>query len=520
MHYEFHHTPNGLKSKNLERALKASTGIYPIGHEIQIDKELLINKSKDFKQEQRITLSKVIQKQIGENAHAKQLENITKLLDPDSVTVTTGQQLHPFLGPLFVWSKIMSAVDSSVRYEKKFGRPVIPVFWMATEDHDFEEIENVPFLGKTYQWKTKQTGAVGQFDTEGIQHLKEQIKQDFPTDEQLHDFLDHYASHYQKGISLAKASIALVNEWFGHLGVLPLDPNDKTLKFSAKEIFYREIDGTNQAACENQNSRLKSEGLPVIIGARNTRLFYLSDHDRLRIDEVDGAFQTQNATLHWTAEELKEEIDLYPERFSPNVLLRPIYQQYILPNIAYVAGPSEYLYWLQLPELLRINELGIPKLQLRIFSTVTTVSQRKKRDQLGIEVKDWFLALETLQVQLQNNDPKAKKLREQITELSQYLEDINSSLYELHSPNLKEIKKDHKRMLKVLQSELELYLSGENHTQLVERSLNQLMKLKSGPYNENSPLERNTFYLEWVFKNKSIFDYQSLERDFVEVALG
>ena len=75
-------------------------------------------------------------------------------------------------------------------------------------------------------------------------------------------------------------------------------------------------------------------------------------------------------------------------------------------------------------------------------------------------------------------------------------------------------------MLKVLQSELELYLSGENHAQLVERSLNQLTKLKSGPYAEISPLERKTFYLEWVFKNKSIFDYQSLERDFVEVALG
>ncbi len=520
MHYEFHHTPNGLKSKNLERALKAPTDIYPIGHEIEIDKELLINKSKDFKQEQRITLTKVIQEQIGGNAHAKQLDNISKLLDPDSVTVTTGQQLHPFLGPLFVWSKIMSAVDSSVRYEKKFGRPIIPVFWMATEDHDFEEIENVPFLGKTYQWKTKQTGPVGQFDTEGIQHLKEQIKQDFPTDEQLHDFLDHYASYYQKGISLAKASITLVNEWFGHLGVLPLDPNDKTLKHSAKEIFFLEIDGSNQAACERQNSRLKSEGLPVIIGARNTRLFYLSDHQRLRIDEVDGVFQTQNAELHWTAEELRKEIDVYPERFSPNVLLRPIYQQYILPNIAYVAGPSEYLYWLQLPELFRINELGIPKLQLRIFSTVTTVSQRKKRDQLGIGLEDWFLALETLQVQLQNNDPKAKRLREQITELSQYLEEIISTLYEMHSPHLKEIKKDHKRMLKVLQSELELYLSGENHAQLVERSLNQLTKLKSGPYNEISPLERNSFYLEWIFKNKSIFDYQSLKRDFVEVALG
>ena len=155
-----------------------------------------------------------------------------------------------------------------------------------------------------------------------------------------------------------------------------------------------------------------------------------------------------------------------------------------------------------------------------MFSTVTTVSQRKKRDQLGLALEDWFLALETLQVQLQNNDPIAKRLREQIMELSQYLEEINSSLYELHSPHLKEIKKDHKRMLKVLQSELELYLSGENHAQLVERSLNQLTKLKSGPYNEISPLERNTFYLEWVFKNKSIFDFQSFERDFVEVALG
>lgn len=519
MHYKFHHTPNGLKSKNLERALKAPTKIYPIGHDIEIDKELLINKSKDFKQEQRIILSKVIQERIGENAHARQLENITKLLDPDSVTVTTGQQLHPFLGPLFVWSKIMSAVDLSVRYEAKFGRPVIPVYWMATEDHDFEEIENVPFLGKTYQWKTEQTGAVGQFDTEGIQNLKDQIKADFTEDLALHEFLDQYASHYQEGVSLSKASTALVNEWFGHLGVLPLDPNDKKLKQSAKDIFFREINGINQAACERQNNLLKSEGLPVNIGARNTRLFYLSDNQRLRIDEVDGTFHTQNAAKKWTAEELKKEIDLHPDRFSPNVLLRPIYQQYILPNMAYVAGPSEYLYWLQLPELFKVNELSIPKLHLRVLSTVTTANQRKKKQQLSIAPGDWFLPLDKLQIQLQNNDPKAKKLREQVIELSNLLDDVTQTLYDMHSPILKEIKKDYKRMLKELQSELEHYLSGDKHTQLMERSLNQLFKLKSGPYNEKSPLERNTFYLEWIFKNKSIFEYQSLENSFVEIAL-
>jgi uncharacterized protein YllA (UPF0747 family) len=391
---------------------------------------------------------------------------------------------------------------------------------MATEDHDFEEIEKVPFLGKIYTWKTNQTGAVGQFDTEGIQDLKDQIKADFPQDLALHEFLDRYAAYYQKGVSLSKASTALVNEWFGHLGVLPLDPNDKKLKHSAKEILFREINGTNQAACEKQNNQLKSEGLPVNIGARNTRLFYLNDNQRLRIDELEGAFQTQNAAKKWTSEDLRHEIDENPERFSPNVLLRPIYQQFILPNVAYVAGPSEYLYWLQLPELFKINELSIPKLHLRVLSTVTTASQRKKKEQLSIAKGDWFLPLDQLQIQLQNNDPKAKKLREQVTELSNYLDAVARTLYEMHSPNLKEIKKDHKRMLKELQSELELYLSGDKHTQLVEQSLKQLKKLKSGAFNEKSPFERSTFYLECIFKNKGIFDYQSLESDFVEIALG
>ena len=520
MHYDFQHTPNGLRSKNLERALKVPSEIYPIGHEVELNEEFLIKKSKEFGREQRCVISQVIQEQIGDNAHAKQLENITKLLDSDSLTITTGQQLHPFLGPLFVWSKIMTAVDLSVRYESMFGRPFIPIFWMATEDHDFEEIENVPFLGKTYTWKTNQTGAVGQFDTEGIQKLKDQIKVDFPNDQPLHDFLDRYASYYQKGVSLSKASTALVNEWFGHLGVLPLDPNDKSLKHSAKEIFFREVDGSNQVACEKQNSRLKSEGLPVTIGARNTRLFYLSDHQRLRIDEVEGAFQTQNVALQWTAEELRKEIDLHTERFSPNVLLRPIYQQFILPNVVYVAGPSEYLYWLQLPELFKVNELSIPKLHLRVLSTVTTASQRKKKEQLSIAPGDWFLPLDQLQIQLQNNDPKAKKLREQVTELSNYLDAVTRTLYDMHSPNLKEIKKDHKRMLKELQSELQLYLSGDKHTQLVEQSLKQLEKLKGGPYNEKSPFERSTFYLECIFKNKAIFNYQSLESDFVEIVIG
>jgi uncharacterized protein YllA (UPF0747 family) len=113
MHYDFQHTPAGLRSKYLERALKAPSEIYPIGHEVELNEALLIKKSKEFGHEQRSAVSQVIQEQIGDNAHAKQLENITKLLDSDSLTITTGQQLHPFLGPLFVWSKIMTAVDLS-----------------------------------------------------------------------------------------------------------------------------------------------------------------------------------------------------------------------------------------------------------------------------------------------------------------------------------------------------------------------------------------------------------------------
>ncbi len=519
MDLHFGNIPNGLISKELKQGLSVDPKLYPFGNSFQPDSNWMKSTQSNFDEAQRAILVNTIKDQIGANLHPEQELSIQKLLNPNTLTVTTGQQIHPFLGPLFVWSKIMTAVDNAKKLQAEFHKSIVPVFWMATEDHDFEEIKTVPFLGKDYVWQTNQTGCVGDFDTEGLVQLIDQIKSDYPEDNRIWAFLSEYQETYGKGRSLTQASIELVNKWFGEYGVLPLDASNNPLKKSAADIFLKELDGTNQAACLEQSRMLKEDSINAPIGVRSTRLFYIDNNKRLRIDETETGFETSDGKLRWTHQELKEEIQHHTEKFSPNVLLRPVYQQHILPNILYVAGPSEYLYWLQLTRLFDNCEVDIPWLKLRVMSTVTNASHRKKADQLGLTLENAFEPFEKLKGVIENEDPKALALKRNIDSLSDHFESIWAALYNTQSPRLKELKKAHKQVKKSLHQELIEYLDGDNHKNLVETRLNQLEKLKSGPYSEKVPLERSTFYFEWLFKKGSNIDYQLFEGDFVEVRM-
>ena len=425
--------------------------------------------------------------------------NIHALRDKNALTVTTGQQIHPFLGPAFVWAKVTSTILKSKELSSKLGVPVVPVFWMATEDHDFEEISSVPFLGKQYHWNVSHGGPVGNLDTEGVATIFEQMKIDFQHDEKVLDFLSQFEGIYGKGISLTEASRQLVQKLFGETGLLIVDPNEAIWKKHTQDIWLRELGEQPFEALSVQANKLKELGLKAPITPRQTSMFYYGNELRLRIDKKNDAFQTSGGEFSWDTEQLKEEIASFPERFSANALLRPAYQQRILPNLMYIGGPAECLYWLQVPDLIRVHKGVVPLLQLRVLMHLSAPSIEKKLLNFPWDKCDWFDTEDSLIERLMENEFGNLSLTQQIPKLKEQFESIWESLYQLKHPKLKEIKKEHQGVLKSLQNTHDDFLKDGFDTHIAPK-VKQLKALKSSAFNEKSPLERNLFWMEWDFK--------------------
>ena len=184
---------------------------------------------------------------------SKQQANLLALESNDGFTVVTGQQIHPFLGPAFVWAKVKTTIIKAHELSEKLGKTVVPLFWMATEDHDFDEIARVPFLGKEYIWETPTGGPVGNLDTEGIGLILRKMQEDFQSDVRVIDFLKQFEGIYQKGITLSDASRLLIHRIFGEEGLLIVDPNQVEWKRQTKDIWLRELSENPHTALIEQS---------------------------------------------------------------------------------------------------------------------------------------------------------------------------------------------------------------------------------------------------------------------------
>lgn len=349
----------------------------------------------------RAVLKSALQKQYSRLQHATQFaaveENIEALGEEDTYVVCTGQQIHPFMGPLFVFYKIWSCIDQSRKWKEQFpDKRFVPIFWMASEDHDFEEIKNVRLYGDVYSWEINATGPVGRLSTEGLLAMLDQLEQRAdPTPEHTH-FFSICRTAYSRYAQFADASRYLFHELFGAEGLVIIDPDDRALK----QLFipHIEADILREGLLEpirNNIAQMKSMGITAPINGRPINHFYIRDGLRERIQYLDGAFRLLNESKSFSPNEMREEIINMPERFSPNALLRPLYQQSILPCVSYICGGGELLYWLELGELFRKRNEVYPELKLRNSSFIIGSGILKKVQKENIELNDLFLSEST-----------------------------------------------------------------------------------------------------------------------------
>lgn len=346
-------------------------------------RDQIAEKTSSFTQERRDVLVASLQKQYEGFTLSPLVEkNISLLKEPNTFTITTGHQLNIFTGPLYFIFKIVTVINTCRQLREKYpASNFVPVYWMASEDHDYDEIKYFKLYGKKYVWNTDQAGAVGRFSTNGLDTLADEVSGDTKI----------FKEAYSKNKKLSQAVRHYVNALFKDEGLMVFDSDDRSLKSQFADVMREDILGNvNKEKVDYTNTQLESLGYKTQIFCRDINFFYLTDGLRSRIERHEDRFNVLNTDLSFSKTEIEKLISSEPEKFSPNVILRPLYQEVLLPNLAYVGGPAEVIYWLQLKEVFSHFNTPFPIVMPRNFGMVMEHELARKLKKTGLELKEIF----------------------------------------------------------------------------------------------------------------------------------
>ncbi len=373
----------------------------------------------------KILADTLTQQYKGVQDKVAQTQLISLLQKESTFTVTTGHQLALATGPLYFIYKILSVVKLAKTLKEAYPEnDFVPVYWMATEDHDFLEINHFNTSSNRYTWEGQNDIAVG-WKKPKVNELLDELANELPNS----DYAKHLLGSLQKAYSekdLAKATRILVHKLLGKYGVLIVDGDDKNLKKLFAEHMLAEV--KNQVAekeVSNTVKQLNELGYKEQVTPRDINLFYLGDKLRERITKTETGFASAETNRTWTAIELEEELKTKPERFSPNVLLRPLYQEVILPNLSYSGGAGEMSYWFELKAMFKAFEVDFPILLMRNSAILVSKRDAERLEKLKLKWSDLFKTSAAVEKQLVETHGS------NTTELSDYKKQITAMYREL-----------------------------------------------------------------------------------------
>lgn len=360
-------------------SLKKFYGRFP---EVGNFKDQLKEKAASFSKQHREVLVNVLQAQYKNYTISESVKNnITALSNEKTFTITTGHQLNIFTGPLYFIYKIVTVINACKQLKQAYPEHnFVPVYWMASEDHDFDEIKYFKLNGKKITWDSNQTGAVGRFNPKELESVLKQLPD-----------LAIFQKAYLKHNTLSDAVRYYVNELFATEGVVVVDADSKELKTLFQTVISDDVfNHTPQKLVDGTNAELQKAGYEPQVNCREINFFYLDNNLRARIEQEGNQFKVVNTDLTFSKTEFEALIKNSPEKFSPNVILRPVYQEVILPNLAYAGGPAEVVYWLQLKDVFKHYNIPFPILMPRNFALVMDAPTVRKFEKTGLELNELF----------------------------------------------------------------------------------------------------------------------------------
>ena len=453
MTYQFvPHTESGVPSKVMKDLIAGGTFLESIANNPYDWKAFAVQaqRQQDYSQETRRLVLQALERQNPEPSSSEQAS--LDAFRNGALTITTGHQLMVCGGTAFFEAKVLGAVALAKAASKELGKEVVTVFWMASEDHDFEEIASFRIGEHQFNWKQPDAkGPVGFLPTQDLADQLSSWLEQVPLNEAQKKLLQPRLKAYREGKNLAEATRQWVRQWAEGLGLLVLDGQDTALKGQAAPLWTAEMGSQYSTLIQAQTDALVAQGYRAQVFPREINLFDLRDGDRQRFEQPDPG-----CPYYYV---------------SPNALMRPLYQEWLLPNLAYVGGGGELAYWLQLGSA--FENLGRPMPLLYLRNSILIQHHRLSKDlqKLDLSVTELLSSNgEALKRQFLEKDTVLRAEGEALkAPLMEAIEQWNSALTESY-PELKQ----HAEALKVKMEKL-AQRTAETRYRIQKRRHEELM---------------------------------------------
>lgn len=388
--------------------------------------------------------------------------NINTLSQENTFTICTAHQPNIFTGHLYFIYKILHTIKLADDLKKQLPQyNFVPVFFMGSEDADLEELNHVVVDGKKYVWQTKQKGAVGRMKVDDhLLKLIDDIGGRISVEKYGKEIIVLLKKCFQKNSTIEQSTFLLVHHLFKSYGLVVFLPDNAELKKAMIPVFEEDIFKNTSSEIVSKTSEKLSAKYKVQAHPREINLFYLKDGIRNRIVQVKDQFVVHDTNIVFSKDELKDELKNHPERFSPNVILRGLYQEMILPNLAFIGGGGELAYWLELKDLFVHYKAPFPMLIVRNSFMIVDEKYHKLLTKLNLLSKDLFksqhdLLNEIVKKQTHHRltlDEEIAQIKKIYHSIKKTVKDIDTTLEQhteaLETVSLKKISSLEKKMLR------------------------------------------------------------------------
>lgn len=432
-------------------------------HDVSIEGiEAAIERRKQFPTDRKLLQAELQRQYAGIATSARVTQNIERLGQDNSFTVCTAHQPAIFTGTLYFVYKILHAIKLADHLNEKLPQHhFVPVYYMGSEDADLDELGHIHLDGKKLSWETTQTGAVGRMSTKGLEKIISEIDGQFGVQPYGKELVDMLRRCYLESPDIQTATFKLVNELFAEYGLIVLIPDNPNLKRVMGSVFTDDLlEQVPSGLVEESVTALDKAGFKVQAHPRDINLFYLKDNLRQRFIQNGSGYKVHDSQVKFSIEELQHALVQQPEVFSPNVILRGLFQETILPDVAFIGGGGELAYWLEFKKLFNHYNVPFPVLVLRNSFLFIEKKWKEKLQKMNVNEHEIFLSEQELMNKLvkQESDneldisDQIEKTREAYAELKQIASKIDVTLTEhitaLEAAALKKLQTLEKKLLR------------------------------------------------------------------------
>ncbi len=454
--------------------------------------------------------SSVMQQYADLDSSDLQKQNIEKLKEDNCFTVITAHQPSLMTGPLYYIYKVISVINLSEQLNKKYPDVhVVPVLISGGEDHDFEEINHLQIYNKKLVWNAvHENESVGRMPTGGLEEILNQLQEICREDSAGQVLLAQCKEILSRADTYRDFATGIAILLFKKYGLLVLSMDNPEMKSLISEIIHDEVfNASNKVLIETAQKEIAASGFDTQTHIRDINFFYFTNENkRLRIEREGERFIILGSSISFSEEEMRKEITDHPERFSPNVNMRPIFQETVFPNLAYLGGGGELAYWLERKVQFEHHGIPFPVLMRRNSVAIVNKNQQKSLDKLGLGIQSLFSSKhEIINSFLQNTSGEAFALTDSIEQLEAIYAQIKVKAEELDQTLGPKVEAEKAKSIKAIES-----LEGRLKKvikQKSESSLGKIDKTYEALFPSGSLQERKVNFLQF---------YDSMGDEFID----